>query len=399
MYKTKSERIADLRVKALEHTNAARRILDTAKAAGREDLTASEKASYDEALANAQRHAEALRQIQSDDEITAKARRLAAGIADPTNLPSGGGVTRGRIALSGKAGRELGHDLAKSMLPDGKKELAPTGTAVTSSILLPELEELGHPSNRLLEILPAIVPVSPTFEVLVQRVRDNNAAPVAEGELKPTTVLGLEQIEGKLEVIAHLSEPIPHYWLSDAPALNSFVGNELIRGLYDAVETQVLTGDGVNPNLHGILTTSGIQTQAFTTDVARSVRAAITKLEAAGHEDNHVIVLRPEDWEAAETARAQGSGVLEAVANVTERAVRSLWGVPVVVSTALPVGTGLVMDRTVASVYWDGAVAVRWSEIGEDFQRNLTRARVESRFEVVVGTPLGVVKVATAATP
>lgn len=399
MYKTKTERMADLRAKALEHTAAARRILDNAKAAGRDDLTASEKATYDEALAGAKRNADALRQMQSDDEITAKATRLAASLADPTNLPSGGGVVKGRIALSGKAGRELSRDLAKSMVPDGAKELAPTGTAVTSSMLLPEIEELGHPSNRLLEILPATVPVSSTFEVLVQRVRENNAAPVAEGELKPTSVLGLEQIEGKLEVIAHLSEPVPHYWLSDNPSLNSFVGNELIRGLYDAVEAQVLTGDGVNPNLHGILTTSGIQVQAFTTDVARSVRGAITKLETAGHEDNHVIVLRPEDWEAAETARAQGSGVLEAVANVTERAVRSLWGVPVVVSTALPVGTGLVLDRTEVTMYWDGNLAVRWSEVGEDFQRNHIRARVESRFEVVVANPLGVVKVATAATP
>lgn len=397
MYKTKSERMADLRAKALEHTATARQIAEKAQAEGR-NFTASEKAAYDDAMTTAKRHADALRTMRDDDDVTAQAKALAAQIADPTGSTTSGGL-QGRIGLSGKSGRELGRTLAKTMVPEGKKELAPTGTVVTAASLLPEIQELGHPSNRLLEILPTFISATPTFEALVQRVRENNAAPVAEGELKPTSVLGLEKIEARLEVIAHLSEPVPHYWLADNRSLEAFVNNELIRGLYDAAEAQVLTGDGTRPNLHGILTTSGLQVQAFTDNVARSVRAAITKLETAGHEDNHVIVLRPEDWEAAETARADGSGVLEAVANVTERATRSLWGVPVVVSTALPVGTGLVMDREEVSVHWDGQVAVRWSEVGDDFERNHTRARVESRFECVVADPTGVARVATAATP
>ncbi|MDV2476002.1 phage major capsid protein [Rhodococcus zopfii] len=160
------------------------------------------------------------------------------------------------------------------------------------------------------------------------------------GETKPTSVFGLEEIEVNLEVLAHMSEPTPRYWFDDNDALQVFVEDEMVRGLRDSLEAQVLTGDGERPNLQGILTMSGIQVQAFTTDVARPVRAAITKLETAGHEDNHVIVLSPADWEAAETVRAEGSGQLEAVANVTQRAQRTLWGVPVVVSTALPGGDG-----------------------------------------------------------
>lgn len=197
-----------------------------------------------------------------------------------------------------------------------------------------------------------------------------------------------------------MSEPTPRYWFEDNDALQVFVQDEMIRGLRDALEGQVLTGDGTRPNLQGVLTTSGVQVQSFTTDVARSVRSAITKLETAGHEDNHVIVLRPEDWEAAETARAEGSGQLKAVANVTQRAQRTLWGVPVVVSNALPAGTGLVIDREAVVVYSDAVVDVRWSEtVADDFQKNLVRARVESRYAALVTKPLGVVRVATVATP
>ncbi len=74
-----------------------------------------------------------------------------------------------------------------------------------------------------------------------------------------------------------------------------------------------------------------------------------------------MIVLRPEDWEAAETARAEGSGQLEAVANVTQRAQRTLWGVPVVVSNALPRGrawssTGRPSSSTPTTWWTSGGV-------------------------------------------
>lgn len=400
-------KIKGLQDEALKFTAKARAIAEKAQAEGR-DFTAQEKADYDAAMFQAKSHLDQLKTLKSDEKIMADAKALAARLGSPVDEKgnpvggfTGGGLTRtkGRVGLAGKAGRELAVRLAEGMV-DGQKALLPSGTAHAGVPLLPEIVELGHPSNTLLDALVALPAPGPTFKALVQRQRDNNAAPVAEGETKPTSVFGLEEIEVNLEVLAHMSEPTPRYWFDDNDALQVFVQDEMVRGLRDALEAQVLTGDGERPNLQGILTMSGIQVQAFTTDVARSVRAAITKLEAAGHEDNHVIVLSPADWEAAETARAEGSGQLEAVANVTQRAQRTLWGVPVVVSTALPGGTGLVLDREAVVVYTDDVVDVRWSEtVADDFQKNLVRARVESRYAAVVSKPLGVVKVATAATP
>ncbi|BDB60134.1 phage major capsid protein [Rhodococcus sp. RDE2] len=400
-------KIKALQNEALTFTAKARALTEKAQGEGR-DFTAAERSEYDAALAKAKSYLEQIKTLKADEAVLDQAKGLAARLNGTTAIGPmdglGGGLSgatkaKGRVGLSGKAGKELASRIADGMV-DGQKALLPAGTAHAGVPLLPEVVELGHPSNTLLDALVALPAPGPTFKALVQRQRDNNAAPVAEGDTKPTSVFGLEEVEVNLEVLAHMSEPTPRYWFEDNDALQVFVQDEMVRGLRDALEAQVLTGDGTRPNLQGVLTTSGVQVQSFTTDVARSVRSAITKLEVAGHEDNHVIVLRPEDWEAAETARAEGSGQLEAVANVTQRAQRTLWGVPVVVSNALPAGTGLVIDREAVVVYSDNVVDVRWSEtVADDFQKNLVRARVESRYAAVVTKPLGVVRVATVATP
>ncbi|WAL48411.1 phage major capsid protein [Rhodococcus pyridinivorans] len=401
-----NSKIRQLQDEAGNFTAKARAIVDKLKAEGR-DFTAQEKTDFDAAMAKASSYLEQIKTLRADEKILADAKGLMAQIGAPVDEKGNrldgfsGGATKskGRVGLAGKAGKELASRIAAGMV-DGQKALLPAGTAHAGVPLLPEVVELGHPSNTLLDALVALPAPGPTFKALVQRQRDNRAAPVAAGEIKPTSLFGLEEVEVNLEVLAHMSEPTPRYWFEDNDALQVFVQDEMIRGLRDALEGQVLTGDGTRPHLQGILSTSGIQVQAFTTDVARSVRAAITKLEVAGHEDNHVIVLRPEDWEKAETARAEGSGQLEAVADVTQRAQRTLWGIPVVVSNALPLGTGLVIDREAVVVYADAMVDVRWSEtVADDFQKNQVRARVESRYAAVVSKPLGVVRVATVATP
>ena len=89
------------------------------------------------------------------------------------------------------------------------------------------------------------------FNYLRQTTRTNLAAPVAAGALKPTSVFTLTRIEDKLKVVAHLSEPIPEYWLKDNGALEQFVRGEMVSGLAEAVAAQAISGDGVSPNLHG----------------------------------------------------------------------------------------------------------------------------------------------------
>ena len=69
------------------------------------------------------------------------------------------------------------------------------------------------------------------FAYLRQSVRNNLAAVVPEGSVKPTSVYSVVRVEDKLEVIAHLSEAVPRLWFVNSPALQQFLSNELTYGL------------------------------------------------------------------------------------------------------------------------------------------------------------------------
>lgn len=173
--------------------------------------------------------------------------------------------------------------MAKAGGPAGdRKALVPDGQAVVSVQLTASPVSEGRPAAGLLDVLPVIPNTSARFEYLRQTERVLNAAPVAAGTKKPTTVLGLERVPGELRVVAHLSEGIDQYMLSDYAALTQFVNVELIHGLVQAIEEQTLTGDGTGANLEGILSTSGVLQQDSLGDPLVTTRKAITRLERAG---------------------------------------------------------------------------------------------------------------------
>lgn len=68
--------------------------------------------------------------------------------------------------------------------------------------------------------------VGNSFSFLRQTVRTNSAAPVADVALKPTSVYSLAEIEDRVRVIAHLSEPVPERYFADLSALEDFLRSE-----------------------------------------------------------------------------------------------------------------------------------------------------------------------------
>jgi hypothetical protein len=137
------------------------------------------------------------------------------------------------------------------------------------------------------------------FAYLRQSVRTFNAAVVPEGSVKPTSILTVIRVEDRLDVIAHLSEAVPRFWLTDNAALEQFLSLELEYGLGLAVHAMVVSD---------VAGTSGVQTQAFSTSVLQTIRKTLTKLESTGYVPGSIWVnptdLRASNWRCPQSTRS-----------------------------------------------------------------------------------------------
>lgn len=369
-----------------------------AKAAGR-GLTAEEITSVNDKLSSVKQLDEQISDAKSSADLIARIGALPDGgehrPIDGTDPTGGHYLALGAAGRKSLGGRVAGKMREASALA-GAKALLPSGE-IASPIEMTTTSPLaqGRVIPGLLSVLPVVQHTSPRFAYLRQTSRSNNAAPVASGGLKPTSLYGLRQIVADLVVVAHVSEGIDKFMLEDAASLTQFIGDEMLFGLNQALEGQLLNGSGVAPNMFGLLNTSGIQTQPATAgDLLGTLRSAVTKLEAVGHNPG-VWVLHPSDWERAELTKAAGTGEYLLGTGPVDRAARKLWGIPVALSVAVPVGTAVLLD--VASVALDtdtAGVRIEWSTaVGDDFSRNLIRARCEGRFALSVYQGFGVIKV------
>lgn len=278
----------------------------------------------------------------------------------------------------------------------GTKALTSSGQVTTDVPMLPGVVATGRPAVSILDVIPTQRRTAPTYRFIRQASRALAAAAVAEGDEKPVSALGTQTIDNTVSVIAHLSEPIDKFVLADTGALVKFVTDEMLFGLDVAVQAQALTGNGTGANQTGILNTSGIQTQAFATNILTSVRKAITAQEALGYAPS-VLVIRPDDWETLELL-ATTDAALSYRGVPLDQGERKIWGLRAVLSTALPAKTAVVLDPNAVSIDTVGGIDIEWStESGELFARNQVQLRVEGRFGVSVYQPAAVVRVATQA--
>ncbi len=122
----------------------------------------------------------------------------------------------------------------------------------------------------------------------------------------------------------------------------------------------------------------------------------MTKAEAAGYAPS-VAVLRPEGWETIELTAASDEAVAFRGVPI-DTLERKIWGLRVVLSTALPAKAGLVLDPSAVSIDTLGGLDVEWStESGELFSHNQLPARVETRIGISVYQPAAIYRVATQA--
>jgi len=279
-----------------------------------------------------------------------------------------------------------------------------TGDSATSAgaFVLPDyysrLTEIGTRALNIRSVITNLVTGSDTVEFTRETAATNNAAAVAEATdvsgstgVKPQSELAYEKVSTPVKTVAHWI-PATRRALSDASQIRGLIDAFLRYGLDEALEEQILVGDGVGENFDGITETANTQAQAWDTDLFVTLRKAKRKVRTVGRRTPNAYILNPEDWERCELAadnqnRFYGNGPFGETAP-------SVWRLPVVESEFVPVGTGLVGDFSTC-VVWDREQAtLSVSDSHQDFfVRNLIAILAELRAAFGVLKPNAIVEI------
>ncbi len=224
---------------------------------------------------------------------------------------------------------------------------------------------------------------SNAFEYFRQTVRTNNADTVADLGTKPTSVFTVVPISDRARVIAHLSEPVPIRLFQDATDVVDWLRAEMVEGVLDAVEAQVISGGGTGEDLTGILTIAGTTAVPFATDVPTTLRKALTAMQVKGEKPN-AWVLNPSDAEAIDLTKEGTGGVGFLTDGFTNRLTASdnIFGgdgIARVVSNSVPAGTAVLADWSRVRLEVREDVRLDVDTSGDNFAINSATFRAETR--------------------
>ncbi len=331
------------------------------------------------------------------EELTKKSNRFDQAQAQPTN-----GLTDAIQTITGASELKTAYDNRSKYTVEikgnpydlEKKSIvySPNGTRTVSDDIRQVLAATNRPGIIPFRLRPLairdLLTVIPTKDKFISYVREvsntNNAAYVAMANLKPESAMGFQVETAQIETIAH-TITCPLQLARDIPAFEAWLNNKMVAMLRLKSETAYLYGSGTTPEIRGITNFSGIQTltQLGTDNRIDTFRKALNKLEVSFYPWADNAILHPNDLMAMELLKDLEDRYLWPVFGTWATGVnanKSLFGVPIVSTTAITENTALIGNFSQGvTLYQREAVNVRVSfDTLDYFQRNLMMLRVES---------------------
>lgn len=268
---------------------------------------------------------------------------------------------------------------------------APTsGGALGRPYLDPNIVAMPRQKLVVRDLLNVINISEGSVDVVRQTQRATNANTVAEGAEKPESNLAWVLDNVPAQVIAHWVRA-SRQALEDLPQLKGLIDGELLFGLREKEDQQLLNGDGTAPNLDGIIP----QATAFAPETGVVVgtpnmidtlglailQNALAEFPADG------IVIHPADWMHMRLLKdADGKYIL---GDPGSNPLPILFGLPVVETKGVTRGNFLVGNFfTGATLYdrWAPRIEVS-SEDRDNFIKNMITVLAEERIALAVRQP------------
>ena len=418
-----SARITMLKERAEAESKKAREVAGKAADEGRE-MTADEQAIYDGSMKSLHETLDGIKAVKADEAVIAQAKEFAdsVGVAADPELKSRakslgltivespefkslmGSFPEGRIPAKG---RVQSNPIAVKSLFTGASSTSAGAFVVNERTDI--IEMLGRKPLTIRNLVSNRRTTSDTVEYVTETSHTNAAAVVAEAtsSAAPTAVAGASgavtftnasgggyKPEGawafavSTAVVKTIAEwvPVTKRALADVAQLEGLINDELRNDIVEAEEDQILNGNGSGENFTGIVNTSGIQTQAWATDLFTTIRKGVTKARTVGRVNPNALVLNPADAERIDLAQDGNDryyyGGPQAIGQ------RTIWGVPVVESESQAEGTGLLGDFSKAIIWDREQTTVTMTDSHADFFiRNLVAILAEERLAFGVTRP------------
>jgi hypothetical protein len=251
------------------------------------------------------------------------------------------------------------------------------------SLRLPGFVEKATRPVQLLDIIPTGGTTSSAIKFMEETTRTHNAAERAEGTAFAESVFAMTERTMPVEKVTD-SVPVTDEQLEDVAQAESYLTERLQFGLRQRVDTQSAVGDGISPNLKGILAHS-IQTQAKGADpTPDAFYKAMTKIRFTGRAMPTNIVIHPNDWQDVRLLRtADGIYIW---GSPSEAGPERMWGLPVVQNDALTEGTALVGSFLPPWImlFNKRGIDVQVGYINDQFSKGIRTIRADLRAALVV---------------
>lgn len=276
----------------------------------------------------------------------------------------------------------------KSLRIETKVPVASSGIAPSTipNYRLPPVTFAREP-QRILSLMPNVSSDRPV-EVFYQTAGTTAAGPVAEAGTKPSSTIAYTPVTVNATKLAHVVE-VTDETLQDMPSFSQYLSMDMVAGVMNA-ELLSAAGTGAS-RWPGLLNQTGILTRAKATETYSLdvIEEAVDDLRVGtSFTEPTDIVLHPSTWGTLRrTKDVQNRYIVEP--DPTAQTRLSLWGFPVTLTTAMPVGKALIGDFAGGCyAFVRQGITVDTANQGSlQFTTNTTLVRAETRLGLCVVRP------------
>jgi hypothetical protein len=212
----------------------------------------------------------------------------------------------------------------------------------------------------------------------------NAAAERAENAAYVESTLVLTQRTVTVETVG-TSLPITDEQLADVAQAQSYVDGRLGFFVMQRLDSQLLNGDGITPNIRGLLNATGLQTQAKGADpVPDAIYKAMQKVRVAGRAFPSALCIHPDDWTDVRLLRTADGVYIWG--NPSMPGPETIWGLVIAQTDAIAANTGLVGDFSpvMVQLYIRQGLEVQVGYVNDDFLKGKQTVRAGIRCANVI---------------